>query len=125
MEFQLYKKQEGMWARMPVAIVGGIITFYATDAATKWDFWPSRHIWAGVVFAALTFATVFIAFFHRKMGDILIETESEMRKVVWPTREEVQGSTIVVIATVLILGLSIFVVDVGLASFLKVIGLYQ
>jgi len=110
MEFQVYKKQEGMWARMPLAIVGGIITFYATDAATKWDFWPSRHIWAGVVFAALAVATVFIAFFHRKMGDILIETESEMRKV---------------IATVVILGLSIFVVDVGLAGFLRVIGLYQ
>jgi len=124
MRIQVYKKEEGMWARVPLAIVGGIITLYATDAAMKWNFWLDRYVWGGIVFAAFAAATVYFAFFHRKMGDLLIETESEIRKVVWPTREEVQGSTIVVITTVLILGLSIFVVDVGLANFLKLIGLY-
>jgi preprotein translocase subunit SecE len=37
----------------------------------------------------------------------------ESRKVTWPSREELQESTTVVLMTVLIIGLFIFVVDLG------------
>jgi len=55
---------------------------------------------------------------------VLIDTESEMRKVVWPNREEVVGSTTVVIATTVLLGLMIYSLDIGLAQFLDLVGLY-
>jgi preprotein translocase subunit SecE len=38
-----------------------------------------------------------------KIADALIETESELRKVTWPTLNEAMGSSVVVIVTVLVL----------------------
>jgi len=108
-----------MWARVPVAITGGVITILATRAALKLG-----TIWGGVVFLVLAVATLYLSFFHRKAGDVLIDTESEMRKVVWPSRDEVTGSTIVVIASSLLLGLAIFVMDVILTYGLKLVRLY-
>jgi preprotein translocase SecE subunit len=121
----MYKREEGMWARVPVAVVGGIVTVAATRTAMTWSFWPGRYIWGGIAFAVCACATLWLAFFHRKTGDVLIDTESEMRKVVWPTREEVQGSTIVVIATTLILGVGVFVCDVVVARVLSWVRLYK
>ncbi|MFH1731118.1 MAG: preprotein translocase subunit SecE [Planctomycetota bacterium] len=120
----IYKKDEGMWARAPVAIVGGIITVAVTRSAMALAKPPASYIWGGVAFLALAVATLFLAFFHRKTGDVLIDTESEMRKVVWPNREEIVGSTTVVIATTVLLGLMIYGLDIGLAQFLDLIGLY-
>ena len=113
-----------MWARMPVAIIGGIVTYYCASAAMGWGRGIAAYVWAGAVFAALALVTLYIAFFHGKLGDVLIDTESEMRKVVWPTREEVTGSTTVVIAMTLILGVTIFVMDILLTQGLSAIGLY-
>lgn len=120
----VYKKDEGMWARAPVAIIGGIITVAVTRWAMTLAKPPASYIWGGAVFLALAVATLFLAFFHRKAGDVLIDTESEMRKVVWPNREEVVGSTTVVIATTVLLGLMIYSLDIGLAQFLDLVGLY-
>ncbi len=39
------------------------------------------------------------------------ETVVELKKVTWPTKDEVRGSTIVVIVTSIILSAFIFVVD--------------
>ena len=122
---QVYKKEAGMWARVPVAVIGGIITVYAARGAMKWGTGNAQYIWAGIVFALCACGTLFLAFFHRKMGDVLIDTENEMRKVVWPTREEVRGSTVVVITTVAILGATIYAMDIGLAGFFRLIHLYR
>jgi preprotein translocase subunit SecE len=50
------------------------------------------------------------------------ETVVELKKVTWPTKEEVRGSTVVVIITSIILSAFIFVVDrllsYGVSSFL-------
>jgi len=121
---RIYKREEGLWARMPVAIIGGIITVFAARATRKWADGAASYILAGAVFALLGAVTLFFAFFHRKTGEVLIETEGELRKVVWPTREEVVGSTTVVITTVFIFGGVLYAVDVGLASVLHLIGLY-
>ncbi len=47
----------------------------------------------------------------RSVVDFMIATELELKKVNWSTRREVLGWTRVVIATVLMLGLILFVVD--------------
>lgn len=50
------------------------------------------------------------------------ETVVELKKVAWPTKDEVRGSTIVVVITSIILAAFVFVVDrllsVGVSSFL-------
>ncbi len=119
-----YKQEEGMWARVPAAIVGGIVTYFATDWALGSLEGNASYVLAGIVFAALATVTLYIAFFHKKTGDILIDTENEMRKVVWPDREEVAGSTTVVIGTVVLMGMAIFIMDILLTQLLAIIGVY-
>lgn len=51
------------------------------------------------------------------------DVQIEMKKVTWPTREELRGSTVVVIVTVIICSILVGVVDrilsFGLESFLS------
>jgi preprotein translocase subunit SecE len=63
-----------------------------------------------VVFAGLGA----VAFFYMntpRVGDFLIATESEMKKVSWSSKAELIGSTAVVIGTVLLLALIIWIAD--------------
>ncbi len=55
-----------------------------------------------------------------KIRNFLKEVKIELKKVVFPTREEVIGSTKVVIITVLIISLFLGLVDLGLS---KLVGL--
>ena len=51
------------------------------------------------------------------------EVKSEMKKVVWPTRKQVVKSTLVVIASVVIIGIVIWALDyvfgLGLSTLIK------
>jgi preprotein translocase subunit SecE len=49
------------------------------------------------------------------MRDFVRESWVEMKKVSWPTRSEVVGTTIVVIIACFIFGFYLFVVDSGLS----------
>jgi preprotein translocase subunit SecE len=48
----------------------------------------------------------------------LRETYDELRKVVWPTPQELYRYTIIVIVTVVVLAMFVFAVDQGLTAFL-------
>ena len=120
----VYKKDEGMWARVPIALIGGAITVAITRAAMNWVKGRGSYIAAGIAFLIMATLTLFFAFFHQKTGEILIDTEGEMRKVVWPNRDEVTGSTIVVIVTTVLLGVGIYVLDRGIGGFLILVNLY-
>jgi preprotein translocase subunit SecE len=50
--------------------------------------------------------------------DFLQEVKLELKKVVFPTKKEVIGSTWVVIITVLICAIFLGVVDMGLSKFI-------
>jgi preprotein translocase SecE subunit len=52
-------------------------------------------------------------------ADFLIATEAELNKVSWPTRKSVVQDTIVVLATVLMLTVFLFLVDVGWGALLS------
>ncbi len=47
------------------------------------------------------------------MLDFLRETREELKKVVWPSRDEVLGSTLVVLAAVILISIFLFIVDHG------------
>ncbi|MDI6894051.1 MAG: preprotein translocase subunit SecE [Bacillota bacterium] len=49
------------------------------------------------------------------------ETRLEMRKVVWPSRRETMVYTLVVVASTAIVGLVIWVFDIGLSGLLRLI----
>ena len=57
----------------------------------------------------------------KKIQNFFSEVRTEMQKVTWPTREELMGSTGVVLTTMLILSVFIGVADFMLANALKLV----
>jgi preprotein translocase subunit SecE len=55
----------------------------------------------------------------------MIATESEMRKVNWPSRRELVGSTWIVICGTLLMALVLLAIDVGFVSFFQWIGVLE
>jgi len=114
MALSLYKKGQGTAARS----IGGVVVLLLGGWAAH-QMWFATEGWA---LGAQVFATALVAFalgalplylilFHQTIGELLIETQQEMRKVAWSTREEVTTSTIVVVVTVVLLALFILATD--------------
>jgi len=57
----------------------------------------------------------------QKISKFFTEVRQEMSKVSWPTREELRGSTIVVITVSLIFAIFIYLIDQILSGILKVV----
>ena len=55
-----------------------------------------------------------------KVKEFLKEVKVEIKKVVYPTREELTGSTWVVIVTVIVISFFLGFVDLGLSKLVKV-----
>jgi len=51
--------------------------------------------------------------------DFLRESKNELGKVVFPSRQEVIGATVVVIASVVVVSLFLGVVDIGLSKLIS------
>jgi preprotein translocase subunit SecE len=54
--------------------------------------------------------------FPTRAMDFLSDVRNEMRKVTFPSRKEVQATTVVVIITVVLFGVYFFVIDQGIGS---------
>lgn len=135
MALELYKPEEatrsrGMLAVLVAGMLGyGVYSLYDFLAIGFWqrdliggalgDEFPlsPRVILSGVLFVALGIAT-YVLVNHKKVVEFLIATEDEMTKVSWSPRHEVISSSVVVVATTVILGLYLWAVD-SLLVFLK------
>ena len=89
--------------------------------------WTDRQPLLGDVdFAKLVAVVVLVAggvFLYRilnrpRVADMLIETESELRKVTWPTGAETSAGALAVLVTVVVLLFYLFAVDYLLAALL-------
>jgi len=56
-----------------------------------------------------------------RIVDFMIATESEMRKVNWPSKTEIKGSTMVVIVGTLLVTSILFVIDLGFVTLFTLI----
>ncbi len=54
--------------------------------------------------------------FPARAVDFLSDVRNEMRKVTFPSRKEVQATTLVVIITVILFGVYFFIIDQGIGS---------
>ena len=54
-----------------------------------------------------------------KVADLLIDTESELRKVTWPTMDEVTNSSLVVIICVVVIGAFLAAADYFLGELMR------
>ncbi len=123
--FTIYKPGQGKWVRwgtvagLTLVVVLGAVWLAITQlaAADPMVQTSAAAVWV-LVLGLLTFWTVNTP----KLAEFMIMTESEMRKVTWPTRREVLASTKVVITLTVLLGVLLYLVDVGFLKFFEWIG---
>lgn len=130
----MYKKKQGQIIRWANFLTWSFLFLYGFYQLyyflSKWD-WAIKFKWlrfeiplvaipvvidprfviaigCSVFFVWLFF---YLTFQHERISEFLIDTESEMRKVSWPSLGQVVRSSIAVILIVLILGLYLYLVD--------------
>jgi preprotein translocase subunit SecE len=91
-----------------VLLVAGIVAYYYFD----WTGWARL----GVLLVGLLGACAIAAFTGpgRLVREYLAESQFELRKVVWPTRDETMRTTLVIIVVVIILSLLLGLIDLVL-----------
>ena len=114
MGLAILKPGQGYWTRVLSAIGAGILLL-AGAHWVSWDQGAAWHLYTKIG-VALGIIIVIGAFLYRVMNkprvvDFMIATEGEMKKVNWPSKKEIIGSTWVVIAGTLIIAAILFVVD--------------
>ena len=100
-------------AKLAVAVVlllGGIVAFYALHSQPDWQRWLA--VVAGVVLGIVVFG---LSQRGREFFEFVIESRVELRKVVWPTRQETVMTTVAVFAFVIVAGTFFWVLDVFLS----------
>lgn len=132
MAFKIYKQGQGYYTRLVSAIAGSVIALaFAAWLWAKLSVIQSEKtifIQAGVTIPILAVAAWLIWKFTAvkpASSDFLIDTEGEMRKVNWPTRREVVGSTWVVIIVMVGMMTLLGVTDFLFAGFFRLIGILE
>ena len=130
MAWKLYKPGQGYWTRMLSAIGGGVLVVagvaWLMEKLSVLQAPYMIYVKAGL---SLLIIGVFGMLLYRWLGikprscDFLIATEGEMKKVNWPVRKEIVGSTIVVIGCVALLASLLFLSDFLFAWFFQEIGI--
>ena len=92
-----------------VIVVAGVAGYYLIGPAA-WLRWLS--VAAGVVLAALVVAW---SSYGATLKQFMLDSRVELRKIVWPNRQETGLTTLVVFAFVIIAGVFFWVLDLALA----------
>ena len=133
--FSIYKSGQGKYVRF--GTVGAMSLIVLTGAAwlvqgtplvsiSDWDLKgfsiPADGIktGSGVIWIALGALITFWLVNTPSFSEFMIMTESEMRKVTWPSRAMVMNSTKIVIMLTFMLGALLWMVDVGFIKLFEV-----
>lgn len=54
--------------------------------------------------------------FFARLKSYFVETKSELKKVTWPSKDQMKQNTLVIIAFLIIIGLFLFVFDVAFSG---------
>jgi preprotein translocase subunit SecE len=97
-------------AAAAVLVVGGIVGYYVLAAQPPWQRWL-------VVVAGLVLAVAALAWsaYGRGFWQFVLDSRVELRKIVWPNRQDTGRTTLVVFGFVIIAGMFFWLVDLGLA----------
>ena len=91
-------------------LIAGIAAFYLLDTRPDWQRWGSTGI--GVVAAIAVFA---LSPMGRRFWQFILDSRVELRKVVWPSRQETLQTTAVVFGFIVIAGIFFWILDLLLA----------
>ncbi|MFP4224166.1 MAG: preprotein translocase subunit SecE [Phycisphaeraceae bacterium] len=130
MAISIYKPGQGYWTRTLSAIGAGTIVL----AGVAWGWTKMSVISENTIYYQSGMAAAVILVLggliywllnNPRVADFMIATEAEMKKVNWPSRREIFGSTVVVIAGTLMLAVLLFLIDLLFAGFFQWIGILQ
>jgi preprotein translocase SecE subunit len=118
--WRIYKEGQGKWARGLLVLVVMLAAVFALHQLH--GYLPVKRDWAilGVDWRFVIHGPILVLasllalwLFNRPhTADFLIDAENELRnKVTWPSRKEEINASVVVVATVVILGVFIFGMD--------------
>jgi preprotein translocase subunit SecE len=100
-------------AKLIVAIVlvaGGVVGYYVLGNQATWLRWLA--VAAGIVLAALVIA---FSKYGSALKQFVAESRIELRKIVWPNKQETGMTTLVVFVFLLIAGIFFWGLDLALA----------
>jgi len=95
-------------------VVGAILGFYYLDAYSQ----LLRVLGLLALVGVATFITLQTAL-GKTVWEFAAASKVEVRKVVWPTRQETVQTTLIVFVMVLIMGVVLWLFDMALAAILK------
>ncbi len=126
MKLETLKKGQGIYARrLAYGLCGGLVAFGAYALWTVINK-ADQGVWVSdipvigeiTVYNVIAIVVFFVGmlllhlFLNRvEMVDLLIDTEQEMKKVSWPSKKEVQNSTIVVVIVTFVMAMALFGFD--------------
>jgi preprotein translocase subunit SecE len=92
-------------------VIGGIVAFYVLSAQPAWQRWL-------IVAGSLVLAVGALAWsaYGRSLWQFVLDSRVELRKIVWPNREETLRTTAIVFVFVGIAGAFFWLVDLALAA---------
>lgn len=131
--FDIYKSGQGYYTRIWSGVAYGImVCWFAYFLYIKCELVgegsTTRYVQVGVAVATIVGFGLFgywVLALNRRVGDFLIATEGEMKKVNWTSRKEIIGSTKVVIFVLVALGTLLFVADLLFMLFFNWIGVLK
>ena len=91
-------------------VAGGIAGYYVLSTQPGWLRWLS--VVAGLLLAAVVVA---VSAYGTSLKQFFIDARAELRRVVWPTRQETGQVTLAVFIFVIVAGIFFWLVDLGLA----------
>lgn len=132
--FEQYKAEQGKTVRLSsfagamTLVLWGMVYLY-----NRLDVYAGDESWRLLItvgipigFAvALGTLSWWVIFGRRDVGDFMIATEGEMKKVNWSSRGEIIGSTKVVIVFTIFMAVLIFAIDIVFQAFMTFIGVLK
>jgi preprotein translocase subunit SecE len=91
-------------------VLTGVVGYYVLAAQPTWQRWMA--VVAGLVLAIVLFIW---SQYGRNFWQFMLDSRIELRKIVWPTRQETGMTTLVVFAFVIVAALFFWALDLGLA----------
>jgi preprotein translocase subunit SecE len=126
----IYKPGQGYWTRVLSAVGAALLV----AAVVAW-LWNELAVIGANRFLVQTVMAIsvigvaglglFLVMNKPRIVDFFIATDSEMRKVNWPSRREIIGSTWVVIIGTLFLAVLLWLIDIGFAFVFQYIGIIR
>jgi preprotein translocase subunit SecE len=91
-------------------VLAGLVAFYVLRTQSDWVRWLA--VVAGIVLAVAVFGT---SASGKGIWQFVLDSRQELRKVVWPTRQETGVTTLAVFMFVILAGVFFWALDVFLA----------